>query len=402
LRPTPRRRHLIEGILDAAANIDTPALLLDVDIVEENLRRLRRVFPGTMLYYAVKANPHSGLLATLAKHGCGMDVASGSEIRLVLGEGTRADRICFTAPFKRPADIAAAHREGVSLFVADSPAEVDAIARHAPGRRLLIRVAVGDGECVNPMGDKFGADPSDVVGLLDRGHAHGLIPWGLHFHVGSQCIDAAKWARAVRLCAPLWREAHATGLQLHVLDIGGGFPVRYLRAVPAIETIAPAILDAVRTHIGPAVEVAVEPGRWLIRDAAVLVSEVMGTARRRGGDWAYLDVGVYNGLIDALDGVRWPMMTLDELAAGRRSQPRPVTLAGPTCDGGDVILRDASLPPLQVGDRVLFFQTGAYTTSFAHFNGLPFPATVELESTKTSAVLGQRRGGTERHTAAGC
>lgn len=365
-------------LLAAAQSVATPALLIDPAAVAANYRRIDAAFAHSPIYYAVKANPHPSVLAPLITAGCGMDVASGPELESALALGAPAGTIIFSAPFKSAADIALAHRNGVRLYVADSYGEVDKVAAHAHGSRLLIRVAAGSGSCLTPMGSKFGANPSDVLPLLERARAAGLVPWGLHFHVGSQCLEPDAWAQAMERCVPLWQEAHARGMPLHMLDIGGGFPVRYDRAVPSIEAIAAPTLAMARAHLGPAAHIGLEPGRWMSRGAATLVAEVIGIARRGDEHWVYLDAGVYNGLIDTTEGVVYPMRTPDELETGRRRPRWRVTLAGPSCDGNDVMLRGVEAPQLAIGDRLLFAQAGAYTTSFERFNGLAYPSIVAL------------------------
>lgn len=374
-RPIGRLAH----ILDAADAAQTPALLIDTTAVAANYRRIRAAFAGAHLYYAVKANPHPRIVDTLARLGCGLDVASGAEVQMALDANVAPDQICFSAPFKRRADIATAHAHGIGLYVADSPGEIENIARHAPGARILIRMAVRGGHALTPMGKKFGANADDVVPLFRLAIEHGLEPHGMHFHVGSQCLDPLAWSHAIAACAPIWHAARAAGMDLRLIDIGGGFPVRYDSAVPEIEEIAAATLAAARVWLGPEVRIGLEPGRWMTCDAAVLVAEVIGVAERGTDRWTYLDAGVYNGLIDTVEGVVYPLYTSDELLGGS-SRPRlRQTLAGPSCDGNDVMYRSIEAPEVQIGDRLLFFQAGAYTTSFERFNGLAFPEVIELQ-----------------------
>ena len=365
-------------LLTLAATVATPALLLDPQIVAANYRRISAAFPHAHIFYAVKANPDPSVLTALASLGCGLDVASGHEVALAAASDTPARHICFSAPFKRPADIRAAYAQGIRLFVADSAGEVENIARHAPGVQILIRMAVSGGHSVTPMGKKFGANPDDMLDLLELARDRGLQPYGIHFHVGSQCLDELAWSRAIAECAPIWHAARVRGMDLRLIDIGGGFPVRYDGPVPEIEAIAAPTLAAARVWLGPDVEVALEPGRWMTLGAATLVAEVIGTARRGAEDWVYLDAGVYNGLIDTSEGVNYPKQTLDEAASGAPRARARVTLAGPSCDGNDVMARQIEAPALSIGDRVLLGQAGAYTTAFERFNGLSFPQVVSL------------------------
>ncbi|HWE60262.1 MAG TPA: type III PLP-dependent enzyme, partial [Chloroflexota bacterium] len=363
-------------LLDAARAANTPALLIDPITIGDNYQRIRAAFPQAHIFYAVKANPHPSVIGTLSTLGCGMDVASGAEVDLALAHRAPARNICFSAPFKRGKEIAAAFRQGIDLFVADSSGEVENIARHAPGARLLVRLAVSGGHALTPMGKKFGANPEDVVPLFRLATDLGLVPYGMHFHVGSQCLEQLAWSHAIGECAPVWHAAREEGMDLQLMDIGGGFPVRYESDVPAIEEIAGPTLAAARVWLGPDVQLALEPGRWMTNDAAVMVTEVIGMATRGQDEWVYLDAGLYNGMIDAGEGVLYPMYTPDELATGDARARRRVTLAGPSCDGNDVLMRGIWAPELAIGDRLLFFQAGAYTTAFERFNGLAYPGVV--------------------------
>jgi ornithine decarboxylase len=370
----------LDRLIHLAQTVQTPTLLVDSQVIGDNYRRIATAFPSCSIYYAVKANPDPSIVTALIRAGCGMDVASRAELDMVLALEAKPHQIIFSAPFKRPAEIAHAFRNGVTLFVADSFGEVMNIATHAPGSYILIRVAVPSGDSLSPMGAKFGANFEDVLPLLDQARRAGLVPWGLHFHVGSQCIDAGAWARAIAFAGPLWRQAAAAGMPLHLMDIGGGFPVRYNESVPAIEAIARCALAAVTMHLGPDARLALEPGRWMSRRAATLVTEVIGMARRGDDDWVYLDTGVYNGLIDMTEGVVYPMRTTDELQHAQRRPRQRVTLAGPSCDGNDVMARDVEIPEVAIGDRLVLFQAGAYTTAFQRFNGLDFPQVLDVSA----------------------
>lgn len=370
----------LSRILDLATSVSTPALLIDPVVVAANYRRISAAFGHARIYYAVKANPHPTVVQALGALGCGLDVASGAEVDIAHDHGVHPQQICFSAPFKRGSEIARAFAGGVTLFAADSHGEVANIARHAPGSRILVRAAITGGDSLTPMGNKFGANPEDVVPLLEQARQLGLVPYGLHFHVGSQCLDPLAWSRAIAECAPLWHAACARGMDLQLIDIGGGFPVIYDMPVPSIESIAGPTLAAARVFLGPDVELAIEPGRWMTTDAAVLVSEVIGVARRGTEDWVYLDAGVYNGLIDTVEGVVYPLHAADELASGLERPRGRATIAGPSCDGNDVLFRQIDAPHLAIGDRVLLFQAGAYTTAFERFNGLRFPEVATLRS----------------------
>jgi ornithine decarboxylase len=380
----PRIADPIAYLLRETAELPTPLLVLSASQTRENFRRLASAFPDTSIFYAMKANPHPAILHALQESGCGIDIASGPELRAALGAGFTADQMIFSAPFKRPTAIREAALAGADLMVADSPGEVDSIARHAPGARLIIRASVPAVQAVASMRQKFGADPSEIVSLLHQGRRQGLRPWGISFHVGSQCLEASAWLAALAHVRPTWAQAAAEGMPLSMLDIGGGFPVPYIYPVPAIEELAEPILWAARQVFagGSALNprLAIEPGRIMTDQAAALVTSVLGTAVRGGNRYVYLDSGVFNGLHETLEGIAYGVYRQSDVLAGRAPSTglSPVTLAGPTCDGSDLIAHAVPLPPITVDDRLVFLQTGAYTIATEDFNGMYYP-TVFLE-----------------------
>ena len=385
--PAPRVPRLSEplvsdeivALLRAGAECPTPLMVLSSAETQANVLRFARAFPRAALFYAMKANPHVAVLGAVRAAGGGIDIASGPELRAALEAGFTPEHLIFSAPFKRAEAIRAAASAGVDLMVADSPGEVESVACHAPGARLIVRAAVPPARAVAGMGQKFGADHAEVLALLRQGSRLGLRPWGISFHVGSQCLEASAWLAAIAHVRPLWAHAAAEGMPLSLLDIGGGFPVAYTHPVPAVEDLAPPILHAAHDLFGagstPNPVLAIEPGRIVTDRTAALVSTVLGTALRYGHPYAYLDSGVFNGLHETLEGIAYRVYRERDILAG--SLPTNglshVTLAGPTCDGSDIIAHDVPLPPLKIDDRLVFLQTGAYTTATEDFNGMRYP-----------------------------
>ncbi|HVA90528.1 MAG TPA: hypothetical protein VNL71_11890 [Chloroflexota bacterium] len=368
------------SLLHGASACPTPLLVLSASHIRANLLRFQNAFAKAEIFYAMKANPHPAVLGALHQGGGGIDIASGPELQAALSAGFMADRLIFSAPFKRADAIRASARAGVDLMVADSPGEVESMARHAPGARLIIRAAVPPARALAGMGQKFGADHANVLPLLHLGRTLGLRPWGISFHVGSQCLEAAAWLAAIAHVRPIWVHAASEGMPLSLLDIGGGFPVAYTHPVPEIEDLAPPILHAARDLFAagsaPNPRLAIEPGRIMTDQAAALVCTVLGTAVRYGHPYVYLDSGVFNGLHETLEGIAYGVFRERDVLAGTIPTEglTHVTLAGPTCDGSDIIAHDIPLPPLATNDRVVFVQTGAYTIATEGFNGMGYPA----------------------------
>jgi ornithine decarboxylase len=322
------------------------------------------------VFYAVKANPAPEVVATLAGAGVGFDVASVGELRQALALGADPAALCHANPVRSPADVLAAVRAGVGLFVTDSAEDLAVLAECAPGAEVLVRLAVDEHGSATPFGGKFGCSRAEAASLLRRAGTIGLRPVGLSFHVGSQQVRPEAWGAAIAAAAAV--VAGAGWARLPLLDVGGGFPVGYGEDVPPLARFAGEIRAAVNTHF-PAhpPELAVEPGRFLVAEAGVLHASVVRVSHRHDGRrWVYLDVGRYGGLAETEgEAIGYRLATPHhggELAAA--------VLAGPTCDGDDVLYREVALPvALRAGDRVRILAAGAYTASYSSigFNGLP-------------------------------
>ena len=353
----------------------TPFLRLDLDRIRANVNALRAAFSALRptLYYAVKANPDPRLLALLRDLGCGFDVASIGEIRALQALGVAGSAITFSAPVKIPDHIAEAYARGVTRFAFDSPTEIDKLGELAPGAQVVLRLEVPhEGSCW-PLAGKFGVPHTEAPALLQQAQEAGLWAYGVTFHVGSQCLRPESWLDALEICRRVWTAARERGLELRLLNLGGGLPARYTEDVPAAAHIGRLASRAALDAFGPDIEYAFEPGRSLVADAGTLVTSVIGTAERNGKRWVYVDQSIYAGLLEVIGGWAYTIRTPRDHAPRR-----VVTLAGPSCDSTDILADSIELPDLEVGDQLELLTAGAYTTSYASYNGLAFPEVVYL------------------------
>jgi ornithine decarboxylase len=353
-----------------------PCLVLDLDVVRANYESYSRVLPDTRIFYAVKANPAPEVLSLLAGLGSSFDCASVQEVEMAIAAGATADRISFGNTIKKERDIARAFQFGVRLFAADAFAEVEKIGRAAPGAKVFCRILC-DGEGAEwPLSRKFGCEPRMAVSVLDHARAVGLVPWGVSFHVGSQQTNPEAWDSALREASRIFHEMRERGVELGMVNLGGGFPTRYLRDVPAAEAYGAAIFGALRRHFGNRIpETIIEPGRGMVGSAGTVKAEVVLVSRKSEEDslrWVYLDIGKFGGLAETMEeAIRYPIRTPRDGGA-----VAPCVIAGPTCDSADVLYEKTpyDLPlSLTVGDEVLIEGTGAYTTTYSSvaFNGFP-------------------------------
>ncbi len=354
----------------------TPCLVLDLDIVAQNYAALRAALPAARIFYAVKANPAAPILQLLAGQGACFDAASLPEIEACLQAGARAERISFGNTVKKPSAIAAAHAHGVPLYAFDSIEELEKIARHAPGGKVYCRVAVNNIGADWPLSKKFGTSIARAKQLMLAAPTLGLVAHGISFHVGSQQTGTLAYELAIAEVAMLFTDLKKRGLELKMLNLGGGFPVRYREDVPQADAFGTAIMQAMTAHFGNDLpEMLIEPGRAMVGNAGLVAAEVVLVCRRMAEDarrWVYLDIGRYGGLAETEgEAIRYRITAGNGLSG---SPSGPVVLAGPSCDGVDVMYEKTPyvLPlDLNAGDRVLIHDAGAYVTSYAsqNFNG---------------------------------
>jgi ornithine decarboxylase len=363
----------------AAKQPDGPCLVVDLDIVRRNFLRLAKAFPATGIYYAVKANPAPQILELLASLNSCFDTASVAEIEMALAAGAMPDRISYGNTIKKERDIARAYALGIRLFAVDCVAEVEKIARQAPGSRVFCRVLTDGKGAEWPLSRKFGCHTDMAVGVLEHAHRLGLDACGLSFHVGSQQCDLLAWDKAVSDAKRVFVALGEKNINLSMLNLGGGFPTRYLKDVPSTRAYAKAIQSAMTRHFGNRLPATIiEPGRGMVGDAGVIKTEVVLISRKSDDEdtrWVYLDIGKFGGLAETMDeAIRYPIRTPRDGSA-----MAPCIIAGPTCDSADVLYEKKPYPlplSLEIGDELLIEATGAYTSTYASvaFNGFaPLP-----------------------------
>jgi ornithine decarboxylase len=355
---------------------DGPCLVVDLEVIRENYLAFAKALPDTRVFYAVKANPAPEILKLLVELGSSFDTASPAEIEMVLAAGASADRISYGNTIKKERDIKRGYELGIRLFAIDCEAEVEKIARAAPGSKVFCRILCDGNGAEWPLSRKFGCVPELAPKLLEHAHKLGLVAHGISFHVGSQQNDVKAWDKALASAAAIFRELSDRGLNLAMVNLGGGFPARYRKDTPKIQVYGKAIFRSLRKHFGNRIpETIIEPGRGLVGDAGVIEAEVVLISKKSEDDpvrWVYLDIGRFGGLAETIEeAIRYPIRTTKD-----DDKRAPCVIAGPTCDSVDVLYeKEPYLLPvsLAIGDKVLIEATGAYTTTYSSvaFNGFP-------------------------------
>lgn len=355
----------------------TPCLVVDLPSLRAKYAELSKAFPFADIYYAVKANPDAEILRCLDTLGANFDIASRFELQKLLSLGIASSRVSYGNTIKKAADIAYAFEQGVRLFASDCESDIRKLAKFAPGSRVYVRVLTEGSETADwPLSRKFGCQRDMAVELILLARELGLEPYGISFHVGSQQRDISSWDAAIAKVRFIFDQLADAGVALKMVNMGGGMPAHYKQRPQGIAAYGNAIARFLEEDFGNCPpQIIIEPGRSLVAEAGVLVSEVVQISRKSQDSldrWVYLDVGLFGGLIEALgEAIQYPL-DWDIVSEGESE----VILAGPTCDSMDILYEDHryALPVnLQEGDRLYWLSTGAYTTSYSsvEFNGIP-------------------------------
>ncbi len=366
-----------DKIIAFSKDKETPFLVVLLDEVREKYQEFRANFPNAKIYYAVKANPGVELLAVLRDLGSCFDIASTHELDRMLELGVTPERLSYGNTIKKAKHIRYAYEKGVRLYTSDCEADIRNLAREAPGSRVFFRLLMDavTSDSDWPLSRKFGCQPRMAIELVALAAELGLEPYGISFHVGSQQREISAWDAAVAQVHALFEWLAKDRLPLQAINMGGGFPADYLVKTNPLSVYAEEINAYLKTYFGASTpEIYLEPGRGLVGEAGVLVSEVGLVSKKSKTDlkrWIYTDVGVFNGLMETIDeSIKYPIYTEKSGEVG------DVVLAGPTCDSLDIIYEhfQYELPlSLESGDRLYWLSTGAYTTSYSsiEFNGFP-------------------------------
>lgn len=352
-----------EFINSQAKIAKTPFLLTDLNRITYNYNRLQKALPGTIIHYSIKSNNDPHLITHLNHIGSHFDVATWEEIKLTRKLQITPNKLVYSTPIKKAEYIDKAYNSGIRQFAFDSDEEVKKIAKYAPQSQVILRILVESEGSQCPMFKKFGVYIDEAYHYLKTAIDHGLKPIGLTFHVGSQCTVSENWIKALARANRVWDEARKAGIQLTLVNLGGGLPVSYDENIAPLETYTKTIRRELKKNFKGLTHTYIEPGRYMTDEASVMVSTVIGKARRYHTEWIYLDVGGFNGLFEIFEGFKYDIQTLSK----RKSTTYAV--GGPTCDGMDVIRKSIIMPKVNVGDRVFIMNAGAYSISKEKYNG---------------------------------
>ncbi|MFC4699013.1 type III PLP-dependent enzyme [Glaciecola siphonariae] len=364
-------------IKDFASELETPCLVIDTDVVNKQYTELSSHFPDAKIYYAVKANPEKPVLELLNQKRSNFDIASTYELERVLAVGVTPERISFGNTIKKRKDIAYFYEKGIRLYATDSKADLRNIAEFAPGSKVYVRILTEGSQTADwPLSRKFGCQNDMAIDLMILAKELGLVPYGVSFHVGSQQRDIGAWDSAISKVSHIFKRLQDEhDITLKMMNMGGGFPANYSSHTQSLDVYAAQITHFLEANFKDDMpEIFLEPGRSLVAPAGMLISEVVLISRKDKfalHRWVYTDVGKFSGLAETLDeSIKYTIY------CDKDGEEEGAVIAGPTCDSADIMYENYKpmLPlTLDIGDRLYWFSTGAYTATYSaiEFNGFP-------------------------------
>lgn len=367
-----------------AQEYGTPLLVLSLEQIEKNYRLLRTHLPRVKVFYAIKANPHRRILELMRDLGSNFDVASDGEIMELSSLGVDGSRMIYANPMKTVNGLRACRNAGVGKMTFDSAGEIDKMARECPGATVLLRIRIDNSSAHVDLNKKFGAARDQALELLLKARDAGLDAAGIAFHVGSQTTSADPYLYALDIAREIFEEAAAAGMQLRIMDIGGGFPI----PEPKVRFNLQEMLNQINARLDedfPGVEIWAEPGRFICGTAVNLITSVIGVTERGGQPWYFLDEGLY-GTFSGVLFDQWDF----KLISFKEGEQVAATFAGPSCDSLDIMFRGKMTVRQEEGDLILVPICGAYTSASATtFNGFSKANFVVWEDVKETLMAPQ-------------
>lgn len=365
-----------------AAEYGSPLLVLSLKQIEDNYQYLKQYIPRMRVFYAIKANPHPDILKTMIRMGSSFDVASDGEINLLHSMGVEGERLIYANPVKTTGGLKACQQCNVSKMTFDSASEIEKIKAQCPEATVLLRLRIDNSSAHVDLNKKFGAAKENALDLMLKAKEAGLDMAGIAFHVGSQTVSADPYLHAMDITRELFDKAAEAGLNLRILDIGGGFPI----PEPKVKFNLAEMLKQINARLEedfPDIEVWGEPGRYICGTAVNLITSVIGVNERGGQPWYFLDEGLYG----TFSGVIFDQWDFKLISFKEGEEKVAATFAGPSCDSLDIMFRGKMTVPLAVNDLLLVPSCGAYTSASATtFNGFSKAKIVIWEEVKNTII----------------
>ena len=370
---------LTSTIADQTAAFETPFFLFDLDKIISNINQLQASLNPDKIFFALKSNSLPPVLNVIAKHGCGFEANNVAELEKAISAGCHTSDIINSSPIVAASDLRKMYSSGVNCFTFDSRDQVQNIKINAPGAKAVMRLSsTNEGSRFN-LSKNLGIDPDASADLLRYAKANNLRLYGITFHVGSQCHTPFNWLAGITQCAKLFEQFP----ELEMINIGGGFPVRYNGSIPEIDYISHVVNESINKSFKKRPILHVEPGRFIVGNSALACATVTNIRDQKSISRAAVDLSVFGGLMELIeigDGFQYPIISTG------KGRIQPYRIIGSTCAGTDVIADNIPLPKLKVdlrdqnkSSRIYLLNTGAYSLEYVMkdgrngFNGLTIP-----------------------------
>ncbi|MFY3742034.1 MAG: diaminopimelate decarboxylase [Candidatus Nitrosomirales archaeon] len=390
-------------VTELASKYETPLYVYDGNIVQQNLSAVRTAFNGFKIFYSIKANPNPTICKLLAHNQCGADVSSGGELSLALKTGFKPKDIIFVGPGKTDKEIEYALSCSIGTIVAESTNELKRIEKIATKMSKVVDVMVRintstkiDCSPVRMVGgpSQFGIDEEDAIAQLKDFHSSHVILVGIHVYSASQILDASALFRMFEsILDTAKRISNEVGLDLKIIDMGGGFGISYSQDEKALdisklgaqvhEAIIRHGIDMRRTSL------ALELGRFLVGRAGIFLTKVIDVKESRKKTFVITDGGINFLMRPAFYKLNYPTFVVNKI---KEKPSRKCTVVGPLCTPFDQLATDIELPPVQIGDIIGIFKTGAYGHSMSMVEFLSHPCPAEVLILDGQDYLIRRKG----------
>ena len=376
---------------EIAREVGTPAYLYNAEVIRARVAELDEAFASLehRIYYAVKANSCLAVLKLLRELGTGCDIVSVGELRRALAAGFPPERLVFSGVGKRTDELAQACAVGIGQINLESLEELEALgalARATSGPRVRVAIRVNPDVTVEThpytrtamAAAKFGVPADQVLEAARRVAANDRLELrGLAMHVGSQVLDPAPFVSGACRLAELARTIRGEGIPVGSLDLGGGLGIRYLDETPLTPRRLAEALVPIVAPLG--LTIHLEPGRYLVGSAGILLATVLYRKHAGGTDFVVVDTGMN----DLERPSRYQAHHEIVVVRDRGGEARPVDVVGPICESGDFLALARPLPEVEAGDLLAVLGAGAYGfVMSSNYNDRPRPPEIMVEGGK--------------------
>lgn len=377
-----------DRVTELARSYGTPLYLYDSHRVQHQFHRLKDSFSklglNADLHYSVKASSTLGILAFLRKQGAKFDVVSGGELLRCLEVGATGEDIVFSGVGKTQEEIELALRHKILQFNVESASELDLISACAEKGGQAARVALRINPDVDALthefittgtyGSKFGVSIEEAHFLYQRHRDNPNLEWvGLDMHIGSQLTEVGPIRKALQRFALFVQDLEANNIQISNLDIGGGLGVNYKDdKVISPEEFAGIVAEEFQElDLAKRYNLILEPGRFIVAESGVLVTEVVHIKRLNRKVYAICDSGLTELMRPSLYGAFHEIEVIEDASqssdkTSATSSHVSVDIVGPICESTDYFAKDRNLPELKRGDLIAIHNCGAYASSMSH------------------------------------